>query len=412
MTKVVLNNCLRVLTLPTPAQRTVSIGLFINHGVKDEDEECNGISHFIEHVMFNPEHLPSETKRALDRLLEEGASYEAFTSKECTRFHVECLPEQFEDAIAVLGLLVCNWQISEAGVEQERKIILHEHATFFSSTRVLPELLEQAFWGPRSLGLFTLGSRSLITSVSAAAIAKRITDYYVPDRTYLVILGNIDIDTIITVVGRHLGQWKKGHAAPRPVAVDVTPSIIGLPTQGSRVDLSIGFLGPGFHAETRHTLSLLGDILGGGVKSRLFLELRQKRGLAYVVAANSVTYSQGGYLSLIINTKREEVPEVMTVLQEVLKQVREEGVTEEELRRCQAARRRAILELLGDSRRHGQLLGRYALLNHDLFVDLEAHSLSAVTPDDVQSFASQILTPPNMAVASFGLDGNALASLL
>jgi predicted Zn-dependent peptidase len=106
------------------------------------------------------------------------------------------------------------------------------------------------------------------------------------------------------------------------------------------------------------------------------------------------------------------VPEVMTVLQEVLKQVREEGVTEEELRRCQAARRRAILELLGDSRRHGQLLGRYALLNHDLFVNLKAHSLSAITPDDVQSFASQILTPPNMAVASFGLDGNALASLL
>lgn len=400
--RTVLSNGCQLRLKQQPLQRTVNLGLFVAYGAEHEDLDTNGIAHYIEHVLFDPNHIPRQAKRLLNTLLCTGALYEAYTSKEYTRIIMTCLPQQLEQAIQVLSILVSSWQVSAKAVEHERPIILHEQAMHFSSSAVLGELLDNAIWGDRSLGLFVIGRRENIRRFTKQELEQQICLYYVPARTHIVALGPLEMEPLVELVTRYFEPWEGSSCIlPDPI-VSTEPRLIALPSGQTRVDLLIGYLGVPFSSSERHATELLADILGGGMKSRLYVELREKRQMAYLVHAYAAFYDLGGYVAIKVNCDAAELQKVYVVIQEVLEQVKEKGVGATELSRAKATRKTALLRVLENSSQHLQLLGRRVILGDDFFVDLEIRRLEAVQVDDVIRAARKIFTPDNLAIVGLG----------
>ncbi|NOX63333.1 MAG: insulinase family protein [Chloroflexi bacterium] len=399
--RTVLSNCLQI-KFKRSEQRTVNIGLFINHGSKDEDVHKNGLAHYIEHVLYNPAHMAPKTRELYEDLLSVGLSYEAYTSKEFTRMVVTCLPEQVEPALQMLSLLIQRPSVTVEAVEHERPIILHEHAMRFSSSSVLGELLDNAFWGNRSLGLFVIGRKENIQRFTVDEIKERIEAYYIPERVHLVVLGPIDVEPLNRLAERYFGEWNGPTRSFHDVAIVTEPRILSVPTKSPRVDLLIGFLGVPASSEERPAIELLADILGGGLKSRLFVELREKRKLAYLVHAYALSYISGGYLAIKLNCDIAQLADVFRVIQDEIEHIKRDGVTEAELARVKATRKTAILRVLENSHQHILLMGQHSIQNEEFFVDLVINGVESVQVQDVQNAAIRVFNPDNMAVAGFG----------
>lgn len=400
--RTVLSNGFQVRLKQQTQQRTVNLGLFIAHGAEDEDLDTSGIVHYIEHVLFNPSHMSRQVKELLNTLLGAGAFYEAYTSKEYTRIIITCLPEHLEQALLVLSLLVSCHRVSAEVIEHERPIILHEHAMHFSSSTVLGEMLDNAIWGDRSLGLFVMGRKENISRFTKQELEQRIRLYYAPERTHVVALGPLKIEPFANFATRYFEPWVSMPCTlPDPV-VATEPRLIALPTGHTRVDLLIGYPGVPFSSSDRYAMELLADILGGGMKSRLYLELREKRKMVYLVHAYTVSNNSGGHLAIKANCDAAELPQVFATIQQELERVKKDGVSGAELARAKAARETAVLRVLENSSQHLQLLGRYATLNDDFFVDLETHRVEAVQVDDLVRVACDIFVPDNLAMVGLG----------
>ncbi|MFZ5826075.1 MAG: M16 family metallopeptidase [Bacillota bacterium] len=412
LTKTVLENCLRLTVLEAPRSRTVSLGLFVDHGAKDEEQRSSGISHFIEHLVFNPAHMEPRARRRLGELMDRGASYEAYTGKEFTRCSVTCRRADLDPAIACLGSMLSGARILPEAVEHERAIILQERETYISSGRMKEELIEQALWGDRSLGLFVIGRKENIARFNGSELEPRLERFYTPQNTQLVVLGDVRQEDVVRSVEEHFGHWMSEPSSPPSILIEEEPNIIALPSGGARSDLTLAFLGPAFNHPDRYAMNLLGDILGGGIKSRLFAEVRERRELCYAIYAYSRSYRLGGYLAINANAAADKVDEVFRSIMGVIDGLKEHQVPDDELERVREARITSLMETTGDTRRYLQQLGKYAMNGKDFFVDWEAHELRRVTPADVQRVARTMLTTERLAITGIGVDGEALMRLL
>lgn len=408
-----LSNGLRVRLKRQPYQRTLTIGLFIKHGAQHEDIHTNGAAHYVEHVLFNPNHMHSEPRDLLNSLLDRGVSYEAYTSKEYTRFTLTGTPSLVEAIMRFIGLLVStSSHISRAAVEHERPIILQEHAMVFSSGKILRELLDNALWGDHSLGLYVIGRKENIARFDREDLEGQLQTHYVPEKATLVVLGDIELDLLDRLISCNLEPWTdRSSPSIDPVTV-VEPRVIALPTGGNRADLLIGYPGMPFNSSDRFAMELLADILGGGMKSRLFTELRERQRKVYAVHAYPVSYGLGGYLAIQVNCDRSDIADVFSAIQQELNKLITDGIREDELSRAKATRITALLGVLENSAQHVQIFGRRAILNDDFYVDLEARHLNGVRSDEVMRVAIAILKPDNLALVGLGPTQQDLLSLV
>ncbi len=398
----VIDNGLQIQLKQQPYQRTVNIGLFINHGSQNEDMDSNGISHYIEHVLFNANHMPNEVQELLSTLLDEGLSYNAYTGKEYTRFMIACRPSQTEQALKLLSMIISSKHTTMESIEHERQIILHEHEMAFSSSSILGDLLENAIWGDHSLGLFVIGRKENIRRFDKTEIDARLHDNYIAERTTVVGLGPLDPLTFSDSVERYFEGWTHAPCNIVDPPVSVEPRVVALRTSSPRTDLLIAYPGVPFFSADRYAMELLADILGGGRKSRLFVELREKQKLVYLVSAYSMAYRFGGYLAIKLNCETTALPTVYSTIREELERLGSTGIDEVELARVKATRITALLRVLENSDQHLQLLGRRAVLNDDFFVDIETRRIEAVRSADIVRLAREIFLPQNVAIVGLG----------
>lgn len=412
MTKTVLENGLRVTVIAAPCTRTVSLGLFVDHGAKDEDLHSSGISHFIEHLVFNQAHMEPQTRQRLNDLLNRGAAYEALTGKEFTRCTITCRRGDLDTAIACLGGMLSRARVLREGVEHERAIILQERATYVSSGRIKEELIEQALWGDRSLGLYVIGRKENILRFDVAELEPRLARFYTPQNTHLVVLGDLTPEEVVRSVEVHFGDWLASPDPPPPILIEEEPNIIALPSDGSRADLTLAYLGAAFGHPDRYAMNLMSDLLGGGIQSRLFQEVRERRRLCYGIHAYSTSYRLGGYLAIALNTAADRVDEVFRAVMGVIAELKERPVPAAELERVREARITALLDLAGDTKRHLHQVGRHATCGKEFFVDWESHQFRRVTAEELQRVARTMLTTERLAISAIGVDGQVLLNLL
>jgi predicted Zn-dependent peptidase len=416
-----LESGVRVVTERVPGVRSVALGFWISIGSAAEAEHEAGISHLLEHMLFRgtARFGSEEIDQIFDAL---GAEVNAGTDKEATSLHTRVLDRHLERAFEVMSDMI--WEPRFGELEAEREVVLEEIAMYEDDPqdRVF-DVLARAIFGSHPLGRPVIGSAEVVGSVSREQLAAFHAERYVPASIVIAAAGSLEHDELVRLARRF-----EPHAALRAGAGEATAALAAdVPEANARVSVlekdteqyHVCIGGPGIARddERRFALRVLEGVLGGTSSSRLFQEVRERRGLAYSVFSFSNLFARTGEFGLYLGTRPENLREALAVVAAELARFIEDPATPEELDRSREnLKGRVVLALESTgarmSRLGASLLGELPLLSVNELIE----RVDAVTLEDVRALAAELLAPATLSVAAVGPDeaelGAALAPLL
>jgi predicted Zn-dependent peptidase len=408
-----LDSGVRVVTETMPSVRSVALGFWMRVGSRDESERQAGVSHFLEHLLFKgTERFSSrEIDEAFDAM---GAEVNAGTGKETTSVYSRFLDRHLERAFDVMQDMVLRPAYPD--IDSERRVVLEEIAMYEDEPQdKVHDVLAQAIFGEHPLGRPVIGRAEVVSSVPVPAIAAYHDERYVAPNMVVAAAGSIDHDRLVELVDGALGDGAARGSAP---PADGTPSPDGPTISFHRKDteqyhLCLGAPGIPRGDERRFALRVLDTILGGSTSSRLFQEVREKRGLAYAVYSYLSHFADSGQVAVYVGTRPDNVGEAMKVIGTELRNLVEQGVGAEELERAREnAKGRTVLSMESTLTRMNRL-GSSVLTGVPLLtVDELLDAFDAVSEEDVTSLARELFDPERMSAAGVGGDEDAFRSAL
>ena len=398
-----------VIAESMPHLHSVSMGVWVRSGSRSEPEPLNGIAHFIEHMVFK-----GTARRSAEQIAREmdsvGGMLDAFTSKESVCFNAKVLNEHLPLAFDVIADLALNPLFAETDIAKERQVILEEiRMEEDNPESVAHELLAKNFWLGHSLGSPILGTRTSARRFKRDALLNCFQEWYAPGNLLLTAAGRIEMPQLLDLARSAFGKLKRqartlhGKSAPKPhglLAVRKKPSL-------EQVHITLAVPSNPIADQRRYATSLLNNILGGGMSSRLFQNVREREGLAYAVSSDLTPYADAGMLSIYAGTARHNVERVLRLIATELRRLKEEPVAEDELRRAKDHFRGAMLLSLESSGARMSHLARQEMYFGRFFTveELQA-AIDAVTPEQIQQIARECFQPEKIAAAIVGpLDG-------
>ena len=403
---------LRVVTEALPGVRSAAVGVWLGVGSRDETPGLAGASHFLEHLLFKG----TPTRSALDisvALDEVGGEFNAFTAMEYTCYHARVLDEDLPLAIDVLGDMLTSSTISGGDVEAEREVILDEIAMHDDDPDdVVGNLFNQAAWGASPLGRPIAGTVESITALTREQIRRYYRSRYTAPNMVVAVAGNVDHTKVVRLVRRafsRAGFLADPDAQPAPARRSdrprrQQPGELVEARSFEQANLVLGVNGLTRTDERRYALGLLNAALGGGTSSRLFQEIRERRGLAYAVYSYASHFADAGSLAVAVGCLPAKVPDVLAVVREQLADLAEHGITEVELRRSQGQLRGSLVLSLEDPGSRMSRIAKAELLYDELpSIDEVLRRVAAVTLDEVNDLARLLLSrPQTLAVVAPG----------
>jgi predicted Zn-dependent peptidase len=314
-----------------PWTRTVSIGVYVGVGARDESAEQSGVSHFLEHLLFKgtPDRSAQDISRAVDRV---GGDINAFTSKEYTAFFCRLPARYAVEGIELLGDVLTSPSLRDSDVESERQVILEELAMDDDSPDdvVHREFARQVFAG-HPLGRDTAGERPTVRSLTADEIRRFHANHYRAGNTVVAVAGAVGTDEIRRAVDCAFGAFPSGNGTIVRSAPDAVGPDTSIPDDTEQVHLIVGGRALRRLDPDRETLDVVDHVLGGGLSSRLFDEIRERRGLAYSVFSGTASYSDAGAWSIYAGTMPDHAATVRALIDDELTRLVADGITDEEL---------------------------------------------------------------------------------
>jgi predicted Zn-dependent peptidase len=404
--RTVLPNGLRILTEAVPAMRSVSVGIWVGVGSRDETPAMGGASHFLEHLLFKG----TRRRSALDISAEieaVGGETNAFTTKEYTCYYARVLDADLPLAVDVMGDLVTSSVLAESDVETERGVILEEIAMHDDEPDdEVHDLLARALFGDHPLGRQVSGTAETISALSRKQIHGFYRRRYTPRQLVVAAAGNLDHEELVKLVrSTPLADGPAAEPAPLRRASGVTVhggQILVRDKDTEQAHLVLGGRGLGRLDERRFTLGVLNNSLGGGMSSRLFQEIRERRGLAYSVYSYTSLYADAGVLAVYAGCAPGKVDEVLDLTRAELARIAEDGLTEAEVARGRGMTKGALVLGLEDTGSRMTRLGKGELLYGELLsVDDLLARVDAVDTEQVRAVAAELLGEP-MSLAVVG----------
>jgi len=408
--RTVLPSGLRVLTEAVPTVRSAAFGIWVGAGSRDESRSLAGSSHFLEHLLFKGTRRRDalEIAATIDAV---GGEMNAFTSKEYTCYYARVLDTDLPLAVDVVCDMVTSSLVAGRDVDAERGVVLEEIAMHDDDpTDVVHDAFAEAVFGDTPLGRPVLGTVGSITALSRSAVAGYYRRRYRPGSMVVAAAGNLDharvvreVRTAFDAAGLGTGDGAPqqvrsatGARIPRGGAVTVTSR----PTE--QANLVLGVAGISRHDERRFALGVLNNALGGGMSSRLFQEVREKRGLAYSVYSYSSQFADTGLFGVYAGCQPSRVDEVLAICREQVDAVAADGITDEEIARGKGQLKGSLVLGLEDTGSRMSRIGKSELVYGDLLtVDEVIARIDAVTPADVRAVAADVLRRP-LALAVTG----------
>ncbi len=395
--KETLRSGLTLITESMPELRSVAIGVWLRCGSRHETREASGVSHFIEHMVFK-----GTKHRSAERIAAEvdsiGGYMDAFTAKEYASFHLKVLDEHLPLAAEILGDIVQNPLFDPAEMAREKKVIFEEMSMVEDTPDdLVTEVFAEAFWPDHPLGRPILGTRRSISRFERADLASYFARVYRPDNILIAAAGHLDHAAVAALVGRHfagLERRVKAGRAPRTgsrAPVTAFRTVTRSKRELEQVHLCLGARAyPQAHPD-RYACYLLNTVLGGSMSSRLFQNVREKRGLAYSISSGVTAYSDTGLLTVYAGTRLESAPEVVRLTLEEIRRLRAERLPEEELRRAKDHVKGGLLLSLESSGARMNHLARQELAyGRQLAMDEIMGAIEAVSADDVRRVAAEV----------------------
>lgn len=331
--KITLDNGLRVLMEQIPFVRSCTLGIWIHAGSRFETIHNNGVSHFLEHMFFKgtSHRTAQELAWQMDVI---GGQSNAFTAKECTCFHAKCLDEHMSEAFDILSDMYHNSLFRPQDIDMERGIIKEEISMYEDSPEDLCiDTLHEGMWRNSSLSLPILGTEDTLENLNREELNRYRTSHYTPRDTVISIAGKFDRERLLELVQRDFGADCTPDlltSQERPV---YTPGKLYRAKDIEQNHIALGFEGVDVNDPDVYSISVLANILGGSMSSRLFQEVREKRGLAYSVYAFTTSYQDAGAFTIYAGLNPESQHDAVEVICQEISDVVEHGITKEEFRR-------------------------------------------------------------------------------
>ena len=408
--RTVLPGGLRVVSERLAGVRSASVGVWVGVGSRDESATLHGCSHFLEHLLFKG----TSTRSALDISIEldaVGGEFNAFTAKEYTCFHARVLDEDLPLAVDVLGDMITDSLITAEDVEAERDVILDEIAMHDDDPDdVVHNLFAAQAWGPDTpLGRDIAGTAESIAALTREQVHDFYRAHYRPATMVVAVAGNVDHDVLVEQVATAFGRngFLDGDERPVPprgavAPVPIHPGTVTTTRPFEQVNVVLGKAGMARDDERRFALGALNTALGGGTSSRLFQEVRERRGLAYSVYSFGSHHADSGLVGVAVGCLPAKLDDVLAVVRTELAKVAAEGITEAELARGKGQLRGGLVLGLEDSGSRMSRLGKGELVHHDqLSIDEVLARIDAVTVEDVRRVAAEVFGGPEI-LASVG----------
>jgi predicted Zn-dependent peptidase len=395
---------LRVITEVVPSVRSVALGLWVRTGSRDEAPAQAGVSHFLEHLLFKgtERHSAIEISELFDGM---GAATNAATSKESTHLHARLLDEHTEEAFDLLAEMLLRPALPEDEVDSEREVVLEEIAMYDDEPQDrVHDVLAAAVHGDHPLGRRVLGDAQVIGSIPVAEISSYHQARYTAPNVVVAAAGHLEHEMLVELARRQLSAPAGEHnGVPDEGADDGVPRFAFQAKETEQYHICFG--GPGISRsdERRFALGVLDAIFGGSTSSRLFREVREKRGLAYAVGSYSEQYVDQGMVAMYVGTREENVREACEIIGRELASLRDHGVSAEELERAKEhVKGRTVLGLEATSARMSRL-ARAALFEVPLLsLDEMLERIQQVSAEDVAELATQLYDPERLSAACIG----------
>lgn len=388
--KYTCKNGVRIVLEQIPTVRSVAIGVWIGTGSRNETEQNNGISHFLEHMFFKgtKTRTAKEIAEAFDSI---GGQVNAFTSKEYTCYYAKVLDEHASFALEMLADMFFHSTFVDEELQKERNVVLEEIKMYEDTPDdIVHDLLSKACYANHPLGYPILGTEETLRTFTGDSLRGYMADYYTPDRVVISVAGNVD-ESFIQQVESYFGFFTAKRKASESSAPSFQPQKLARQKETEQAHLCIGFNGlPVGHPDI-YTLIILNNILGGSMSSRLFQEVREQRGLAYSVFSYHSSYQDSGLLAIYAGTGSNQLDLLFETIQETIDKLKEDGITEKELKNSKEQMKGSLMLGLESTNsrmsRNGKnelLLGRHRTLDEII------EEINSVTVEKVNELARRI----------------------
>jgi predicted Zn-dependent peptidase len=392
-----LDNGLRVITERMDRVETVSVGAWVGVGARHEPEAVNGVSHLLEHMVFK-----GTKKRSARAIAEEieavGGHMNAYTAREHTAYYAKMLKEDLGLAMDVIGDLVQHATLDADELERERHVVIQEiHQLHDTPDDIVFENFQAVAFPDQALGRSVLGSEALIEGMSRDAVLDYMTTHYAAPVSVVSAAGALDHDRVVDMVRHTFADLPAGAPAAREAA-RYGGGDVRVDRDLEQVHITLGFEGLAYDDDDYYAASVLSALLGGGMSSRLFQEVREKRGLVYSIYSYQSAYADGGLFGVYAGTGSGEVTELMPLIADELNKVRL-SVDEDEVARARAQLKASILmSLESTSSRCEQLARQMLIYGRPVPAEEIVAKVDAVTASDVVRVAERLFsTKPTLS---------------
>lgn len=403
--KTVLDNSVRIVTERIEKARTVSVGIWVDVGSRDEHDLNNGCAHFVEHMLFKGTKSRSaqQISRELDML---GGMSNAFTSNETTCFYATVLDDQVDRLADLFCDLFLNSVFDPKEVERERQVILQEISMVEDTPDdQVHELFASLLWKNHPLGHTVLGPREVVAAMDSHHLEEYVNQYYTQDKILIAAAGNIDHQNFCKIFGEKIAalnrQKRDVHPRLKPLEQKPLQKVFNKPLE--QVHMLLGTYGLSSIAEERYALFILNVLLGGNMSSRLFQEIREKRGLAYSIYSYLASYTDSGYVGIYLGIDRESVNEALELINKQIYSLRHDALNSNELADAKDyAKAGFFLASENMEARMTRLARNELVFGRYISIDEVAEGIDQVAEDDIKRLADTLFGKQPLTCAAIG----------
>ena len=404
--KTVLNNGLRIVTSAMPHTRSVCISIFIGAGSRYEQPHEAGLSHFVEHLCFKGTEKRPTAKEISETIDGVGGVLNGGTDKELTVYWVKVARSHYLVALDLLVDMLRNSKFDPVEMENERKVIIEElNMSMDSPQSRVDILIDEVMWPDQALGRDIAGNKDTVSAISRQMVLDYLPRFYIPGNTVLSVAGDISHEEVVDSVAKAFGDWTVGVSGalfPAENSQDA-PRLRAESRKTEQVHLCLSVRGVSHQHPDRFILDLLNVVLGEGMSSRLFLELREKRGLAYDIHSHVTYFRDSGSLAIYagVDPKKLELT-VEAVLSELMR-LRDEPIPEAEITKAKEMGKGRLLLRMEDTRSVAGWMGGQELLNGKILtVDEVVAIVDAITASEIRRVARELFLTSKLSLALVG----------
>ena len=404
---VKLSNGVKIVLEKMPYVRSVSFGIWVKNGSRHESESTNGISHFIEHMLFKGTEKRS-AKDIADEMDAIGGQINAYTSKESTCYYTKTLDSHFDIALDVFADMFLNSKFDEGEIQKEKNVIIEEINMYEDTPDdVAHELLHYNIWKDCPLGFPIIGTEKNVKSFNHNTFKDYYSNNYIPENVVIAVAGNFDKDEMV----KKIESYFEGFSSKKePTKIQHTEYKSCIMTKGKDIEqlhIIAGFPGLALASEDIYTMSILNTIFGGGMSSRLFQKIREEHGLAYSIYSSHSSYEDTGLFSIYAGLNKNNAQSVLKHIVGELKRLHTDKITDAQLNRTKEQIKSNYLLSLESSSSRMSSIGRSKLmLDRVLSPDEIISRIDKITLDRLYDVAGKVLNLDNISLSVVGdIDG-------